>query len=43
MLKLFKVIIIYIEVTDVRIDGKNISIDDLGMPEVVSECFEYEN
>jgi hypothetical protein len=34
---------IYIEVTDVRIDGKNISIDDLGIPEVVSDCFEYEN
>ena len=34
---------IYIEVSDVRIDGKNISIDDLGIPEVVSDCFEYEN
>ncbi len=34
---------IYFEVTDIRIGGENLSIDNLNIPEVVSNCFDYEN
>lgn len=32
----------YIEITNIRKDGVNISINDFSVPEKVSECFEYE-
>lgn len=32
---------LFIEITKIRKDGKNISIDDLNVPEIVSVCIEY--
>ncbi|MCL2327198.1 MAG: hypothetical protein FWC39_01660 [Bacteroidetes bacterium] len=34
---------LYIEITQIRKDGKNISIDDFAVPKEVSRCLEYEN
>lgn len=33
---------LYIEVTNIRKDGVNMSTDDFALPKVVSECLEYE-
>ena len=34
---------LYIEITALRKDGVNISVDDISIPKTVSKCLEYEN